>query len=134
MVAGCELWRKASTFITEPEDDGLEWARRKMRENNPDFPPVPSNASPAPLMELQKDEEEEASDSVLKIRVDQSWNVRLLWEGRVKELLVSAGVGLGPGSFSPAYGPGGGGQSAGGGASGAASYWRSVGVSVSYSS
>lgn len=133
MVAGCELWRKPSKSITEPEDDGLEWARRKMRENNPAFPPVPANANPAPLKELQKDEEEEASDSVLKIRVDQSWNVRLLWEGRVKELLVSAGVGLGPSSFSPAYGPGGGGaQSVGGGAS--ASYWRSVGMSVSYSS
>lgn len=102
-----------------------------MRENNPAFPPVPSNANPAPLKE-RKEEEEEASDSVLKIRVDQSWNVRLLWEGRVKELLVSAGVGLGPSSFSPAYGPGGGAQSVGGGAS--ASYWRSVGVSVSYSS
>lgn len=134
MVAGCELWRKPSRSIPDPEDDGLEWARRKMRENNPAFPPVPSDANPAPLKELQKDEEEEASDSVLKIRVDQSWNVRLLWEGRVKELLVSAGVGLGPSSFSPAYGPGGGAQSAGGGASGAASYWRSVGVSVSYSS
>ncbi|OJJ80373.1 mitochondrial distribution and morphology protein 10 [Aspergillus glaucus CBS 516.65] len=131
MVAGCELWRKPSKSITEPEDDGLEWARRKMRENNPAFPPVPSNANPAPLKE-RKEEEEEASDSVLKIRVDQSWNVRLLWEGRVKELLVSAGVGLGPSSFSPAYGPGGGAQSVGGGAS--ASYWRSVGVSVSYSS
>lgn len=136
MVAGCELWRKPSKSILDPEHDGLEWARRKMRENNPAFPPIPSDANPAPLKELQKEEEEEeASDSVLKIRVDQSWNVRLLWEGRVKELLVSAGVGLGPSSFSPAYGPGNGAaQSAGSGASGAASYWRSVGVSVSYSS
>jgi distribution and morphology protein 10 len=80
----------------------------------------------------------EESESVLKIRVDQSWNVRLLGEGRVKELLVSAGVGLGPSSFSSSSWATnstavGGGQSVGGGVSGK-SYWHGVGVSVSYSS
>lgn len=81
---------------------------------------------------------EDTKESVLKIRVDQSWNVRLLWEGRVKELLVSAGVGLGPGSFSPSSlsnpspGSGSAGQGSGGGPG--MSYWRGVGVSVLYSS
>ncbi|KAI9928118.1 hypothetical protein ASPWEDRAFT_170885 [Aspergillus wentii DTO 134E9] len=127
MVAGCELWRQTKRT---PNDDGLEWARRKMRMTDPlaDLSsPVPS-PEPAPAPK----EEEEVNESVLKIRVDQSWNMRLLWEGRVKELLVSAGVGLGPSSFSPSYmsasGPGG--QTGGG----PASYWRGVGVSVSYSS
>ncbi|KAH8705340.1 hypothetical protein BGW36DRAFT_285640 [Talaromyces proteolyticus] len=139
MVAGCEIWRKSRRA---PEDDGLEWARRKM-----------AIASPTPtyttLPTSKAEGEEEEGDSVVKIRVDQSWNVRVLWEGRVKSLLVTAGVSLGPGSFSslssvppsPTTAPGAVGvtqssQSAGGGASSSPmpSYWRGVGVSVLYSS
>ena len=33
-------------------------------------------------------------DGVLKAKVDQNWKIGLLWEGRVKELLVSVGAGL----------------------------------------
>lgn len=123
MVAGCELWRKS-----RKQDDGLGWARRKMRASEPlSLPSLPA--------EPKERQEEEATDSVLKIRVDQSWNVRVLWEGRVKELLVSAGVGLGPSSFSSsswATAAAGSGQSGGGGS--VPSYWRGVGVSVLYSS
>lgn len=135
MVAGCELWRQ-SKKPAAADDDGLEWARRKMRTTDLlPAPLAPSKEPPSP------EKEEETGESVLKLRVDQSWNVRVLWEGRVKELLVSAGVGLGPGSFSPSSwsnpppGSGSGGQSAGGGApGGSTSYWRGVGVSVLYSS
>ncbi|KAL4973992.1 hypothetical protein BDW66DRAFT_140890 [Aspergillus desertorum] len=127
MVAGFELWRQ-SRKTALVGDDGLEWARHKARIwNNSAAPPVPEIPIPS---------KEEIQESVLKVRVDQSWNIRLLWEGRVKELLVSAGVGLGPSSFSPssyanaqatpgAHGSGGGSPT---------SYWRGVGVSVSYSS
>ena len=132
MVAGCELWRQS-----QKQDDGLEWARQKMRANNPDFPPSITPKQDEKADGGKGEEEEEANGSVLKIRVDQSWNVRLLWEGRVKELLVSAGVGVGPGSFSSASsGPGAaaaGAQSSGGGGP-SSSYWRGVGVSVLYSS
>ena len=135
MVAGCELWRRAS----KSSDDNLEWARRKVRLH--DFSAVPGSPPPSPLLsdpvqpESMKSDggsDVEAGDSVIKLRVDQSWNMRLLWEGRVKELLVSAGVGLGPGSFSlsPNMSSGGGSVSSGGGPS----YWRGVGVSVMYSS
>lgn len=151
MVAGCELWRqtpKKQSNLDDDNDDGLEWARRKLRENNPDYPPPLVKPSPGDgegdAEKGDAEGKEEANGSVLKIRVDQSWNVRLLWEGRVKELLVSAGVGLGPGSFSSSSwanassGTGGGAQSAGGGTGagglGGASYWRGVGVSVLYSS
>lgn len=134
MVAGCELWRQnKKRSEAGNDDDGLEWARRKMRMA--DLPPESLSPSKEPPPEP---EEEETSESVLKLRVDQSWNVRLLWEGRVKELLVSAGVGLGPGSLSPSSwtnpppGAGSGVQGSGGG--GPASYWRGVGVSVLYSS
>ncbi|KAI9711756.1 MAG: Mitochondrial distribution and morphology protein 10 [Bogoriella megaspora] len=31
---------------------------------------------------------------VLKARVDQNWNIGVLWEGRIKELLFSIGAGF----------------------------------------
>jgi distribution and morphology protein 10 len=161
MVGGCEFWRKSRRTAPPPpapeEDDGLEWARRKMGITK-----IPTNTntddSTSPL--TGKEAEAEEGDSVVKIRVDQSWNVRILWEGRVKSLLVTAGVSLGPGSFSalsstptsPSFAAGsssssaggaagisaggGGGQSAGGGSAppSRSSYWRGVGVSVLYSS
>ncbi|OOQ85515.1 Mitochondrial distribution and morphology protein 10 [Penicillium brasilianum] len=145
MVAGCELWRRAAKS-TSPTDDGLEWARRKMRLHDfsaplPGSPPLSPLLSdpvqPEPAIKSDANSEGEASDSVIKLRIDQSWNVRLLWEGRVKELLVSAGVGLGPGSFSLApnvsSAAGSGSAQSGGGGPGT-SYWRGVGVSVMYSS
>lgn len=144
MVAGCELWRRAKKSFS-PADDDLEWARRKMRLH--DFSASLTGSAPAsPLLSDPVNPESEptsksatgdgeADDSVIKLRIDQSWNVRLLWEGRIKELLVSAGVGLGPGSFSlspsvSSASSGGGSVQSGGGPS----YWRGVGVSVMYSS
>jgi distribution and morphology protein 10 len=142
MVAGCELWRKSART---PQDDGLDWARRKM--GIPETTNNPLSRSPSTSFNSSNENIEEEGDSVVKIRVDQSWNVRVLWEGRVKSLLVTAGVSLGPGTFSslasdpsslPAStpSPAESSQSAGGGAapSSKPSYWRGVGVSVLYSS
>ncbi|RWR00141.1 mitochondrial distribution and morphology protein 10 [Paecilomyces variotii] len=138
MVAGCELWRRTRRVPPPPEDDGLEWARPPVAVMSPTL----SGATVMPDDQSPPHSQEEETESVVKIRVDQSWNVRILWEGRVKDLLVSAGVGLGPGSFSispstppsPSYAGGSAsGQSAGGGAPGM-SYWRGVGVSVLYAS
>ncbi|RAH44927.1 mitochondrial distribution and morphology protein 10 [Aspergillus brunneoviolaceus CBS 621.78] len=146
MVAGMELWRKSrrAAPADDPDDDGLEWARRKMRgERHPPLPSSPVRKTD-PLGQLhpvrKTARQEEANESVLKIRVDQSWNVRLLWEGRVKELLVSAGVGLGPSSFASSLSSlsslsAAGAQSSGGGSAGVGkSYWHGVGISVLYSS
>lgn len=142
MVAGCELWRRKAKSSSEKSDDDLEWARRKMRLHDfsaslPGSSVLADSAQPSSPVkpETETEAETEASDSVVKIRVDQSWNVRILWEGRVKELLVSAGVGLGPGSFStsPSAASGSGSSQSGGGAPGS-SFWRGVGVSVLYSS
>ena len=142
IVAGCELWRQSRRRdCDEDDDDGLGWARRKKRATSGDIVAPSPPLLPAVSPEAPKGEErDDCNESVIKLRVDQSWNVRLLWEGRVKELLVSAGVGLGPRSFSslasnsaPASSASS--QSAGGGGSGGAtSYWRGVGVSVLYSS
>ncbi|KGO67606.1 Protein of unknown function DUF3722 [Penicillium italicum] len=144
MVAGCELWRQTKKSSSSSDDD-LEWARRKMRMHDfgvslpgsPASPLLEDPARPEGPVGSSAHSEGETSDSVIKLRIDQSWNVRLLWEGRVKELLVSAGVGLGPGSFSlspSASSASGSGSAQSGGGSPGMSYWRGVGVSVLYSS
>lgn len=147
MVAGCELWRKSPrAHLPKPEaDDGLDWARRKMGI----IKSVAAEKTATAAAAASQIGDEDEGDSVVKIRVDQSWNVRLLWEGRVKSLLVTAGVSLGPGTFtalsstppSPTSAPvaaagTGSSQSTGGGAppSLQSSYWRGVGVSILYSS
>lgn len=145
MVAGCELWRRERPS-TDSHADNLVWAKRKM-EGLPPLSAIPLNTDPTQQQQQQLEswheppaataagaDESVNTDSVIKIRVDQSWNVRVLWEGRVKELLVSAGVGLGPQSFSP-YSSGPPSPTHSGGSSGVGFYgWRGVGVSVSYSS
>lgn len=148
MVAGCEIWRKSPRSEPVEVDDGLDWARRKMGIvkdlATEKISSLSSSSSTAQAIE------EDEGDSVIKIRVDQSWNVRLLWEGRVKSLLVTAGVSLGPGSFTalsgsppsptlssaPVAAAGtGSNQSSGGGApTSRPSYWQGVGVSILYSS
>ncbi|OJJ51076.1 hypothetical protein ASPZODRAFT_138199 [Penicilliopsis zonata CBS 506.65] len=139
MVAGCELWRqgrKTPARSSLDGDDGLEWARRKMRGEALPIHESPSTTPFEPATTpLLGEKEDGAGESVVKIRVDQSWNVRLLWEGRIKELLVSAGIGLGPGSFSPSCSsvPAAGSTSSAGGGH-PPSYWRGVGVSILYSS
>ncbi|KGO41541.1 Protein of unknown function DUF3722 [Penicillium expansum] len=144
MVAGCELWRQTKKSSSSSDDD-LEWARRKMRlhdfgvslPGSPASPLLEDPARPEGPVGSSAHNEAETSDSVIKLRIDQSWNVRLLWEGRVKELLVSAGVGLGPGSFSlspSVSSASGSGSAQSGGGSPGMSYWRGVGVSVLYSS
>ncbi|KAJ5841673.1 hypothetical protein N7534_011503 [Penicillium rubens] len=143
MVAGCELWRRTKKSDSSSDDD-LEWARRKMRMHDfgvslpgsPASPLLEDPARPEGPVSSNAHTEAETSDSVIKLRIDQSWNVRLLWEGRVKELLVSAGVGLGPGSFSlsPSVSSASGSGSAQSGGGPGMSYWRGVGVSVLYSS
>ncbi|EDN05898.1 mitochondrial distribution and morphology protein 10 [Histoplasma capsulatum] len=147
MVAGCELWRRSSNNRLHDDKsqrdsplfavDDLTWARRKM--GLPDTAPSRNRECddlPPPRRDnYHHQRSPHASDSVIKVRVDQSWNIRALWEGRVKELLVSAGVALGPtprSSLSYASSSAAGGVGAAGGLS---SYgWKSVGVSVLYSS
>lgn len=149
MVAGCEIWRKSPRTEPIEADDGLDWARRKMGIVKDLASEKISSLSPSASTSQAIEENE--GDSVIKIRVDQSWNVRLLWEGRVKSLLVTAGVSLGPGTFTalstgsssptsssaPVAAAGtGSSQSSGGGGppTSRPSYWQGVGVSILYSS
>ena len=89
-VVGAELWRqhKKTPSITveveEQSDDPLTWARKKA----------------ASWLDSAKEKVasavEEEDESVVKLRADDGWNIRALWTGRIKELLVSAGVSLSP--------------------------------------
>jgi distribution and morphology protein 10 len=102
------------SFATSPSPNAFNLDTTRPSDFDPD-PWRTKSLLEARTAELEKD------DSVLKIRMDQNWNVRVLWEGRVKELLVSAGVSMGPGlkrGLGAAEGLG----------------WRGVGIEVSYSS
>lgn len=136
MVAGCELWRRGRQDLTTGLSDGqnLDWARRKMGLPVTDTLNFDGLANSTDADSLTTPTELPSSDSVVKMRIDQSCNIRVLWEGRVKELLVSAGVGLGPlskSSLSSTQAS----PTGSGGSGGLSSYgWTSVGVSVLYSS
>jgi len=71
---GCELWRMKTRVPKNrerSEDAKLGW-RLDPVEDTPVLEP-------------------EEVAGVLKARVDQSWNIGLLWEGRVKEMLFTLG-------------------------------------------
>lgn len=80
-VVGAEMWRGKSR---RPEDPAA-WAREKLNEW---FTPEEQA-----LKDARREREEE---NVLKFRVDDAWNFKALWTGRVKALLVSAGVSVSP--------------------------------------
>lgn len=87
---GLELWkRRAGDPLGSAQ---AAWARRRISENTSwkdaayeDIVTQDQNA------EKSKKTEEQV-DGVLKARVDQNWKIGVLWEGRIKELLVSIGA------------------------------------------
>jgi mitochondrial distribution and morphology protein 10 len=79
-VLGAEVWRGRSK-----REDTVAWAREKL-----DNWFTPEEKA---LKDARVAGEEE---NVLKFRVDDSWNFKALWTGRVKALLVSAGVSVSP--------------------------------------
>jgi distribution and morphology protein 10 len=83
---------------------GLELWRRKPAEVNSDTMPVEDKEPPSPPQEsvlenkitkdlLQQNNTQEV-DSVFKARVNQHGKIGVLWEGRIKDLLVSIGADL----------------------------------------
>lgn len=125
-VLGAEIWRQHhKPRSTTTSSDGLDWARDKAAQWLDDAEKL--------LLRQRRDEEEKPEESVIRLRVDDNWNIRALWTGRVKELLLSAGVNLSPSSTSSyRY------QMAGSGASGSGTglekRWKgSIGLEVAYS-
>ena len=84
-VFGAEVWRGGIGSKTPNPDDPTYWAQQQLR----------GWFSPEEKMLKDKRFERE-NENVVKLRVDDGWNIKALWTGRVKALLVSAGVTLGP--------------------------------------
>ncbi|KAI1620040.1 hypothetical protein EDD37DRAFT_641705 [Exophiala viscosa] len=84
-VVGGELWRRGRTATTTDQSDNITWARTRTQDW--------FTRAERDLKEQRVQREEE---NVLKFRFDDGWNVKALWTGRVKSLLVSAGVSVSP--------------------------------------
>ena len=99
LQAGLELWRSRRKVWEELGD--LAWAKQKIVQLRWQESTSPGNSlsllqekrSPALFPEAcQAGDEDENTAGVLKARVSHNSTISLLWEGRVKELLYSAGV------------------------------------------
>lgn len=83
-VLGAEIWR-GTRASTHDREDSVYWARQHLQ------------GWFTPEEQALKDERSEReNENVLKLRVDDGWNIKALWTGRVKALLVSAGVTVSP--------------------------------------
>jgi mitochondrial distribution and morphology protein 10 len=125
-VLGAEIWRRRRKRLPKAgtDPDPLAWARDKAAEWLTDAQRA-----------LEREKVDREEENVIKLRIDDGWNIRALWTGRVKQLLVSAGVSVAPtSSTSYRYQVSGvgGGTIAGGGME---KRWKgSVGIEVAYSS
>jgi mitochondrial distribution and morphology protein 10 len=125
-VLGAEIWRRRRKGPLKPDtqSDPVAWARDKAAEWLTDAQRA-----------LQRGKVDREEENVINLRIDDGWNIRALWTGRVKQLLVSAGVSMAPtSSTSYRYQLSGlgGGNVAGGGLE---KRWRgSVGIEIAYSS
>ncbi len=125
-VLGAEIWRRRRRRASKSDtaSDPMAWARDKAAEW---------------LSEAQRASEPERVDreeeNVIKLRVDDGWNIRALWTGRVKQLLVSAGFSVAPiSSTSYRYQMSGPGGSSMRGVGMEKRWTGSVGIEVAYSS
>jgi distribution and morphology protein 10 len=117
---GCELWRRrrrtpGGEVSEEEEEDGDDgaggWAREKMQGFRRRGRPLDAaqemqqhrrhgvrggdddgSGGRHPGRRGEDEDDEEDVQGVLKARVDQRGRIGVLWEGKVKELLLSAGV------------------------------------------
>ena len=125
-VLGAEIWRRRRKRPSkaEADSDPIAWARDKAAE-------WLTEAQRA----LEREKVDREEENVIKLRIDDRWNIRALWTGRVKQLLVSAGVTVSPvssASYRYQMSNLGGGNMAGGGME---RRWKgSVGIEVAYSS
>lgn len=93
-VLGAEIWRGRRDGLNKPklnedgsarDDDGLAWAREKTQDW--------FSADERLLKDERLDREHE---NVVKLRIDDGFNIGALWTGRIKSLLVSAGITINP--------------------------------------
>jgi mitochondrial distribution and morphology protein 10 len=100
---GCELWRR-NTPRLDSADAFESGVRASSSQADSDASPIQSDPQrplgesvneklrPSRLTQNPFDPADEANAAVLKARVDQNWNIGLLWEGRMKDLLFTLGA------------------------------------------
>lgn len=88
-VLGAEIWRRRRRrpHLSTGVDDGdsVQWARARL-----------DGWFSEEELRMKRERVEREEENVVKLRVDDSWNIRALWTGRVKDLLVTAGVSVSP--------------------------------------
>ena len=86
LQVGMELWRRRKSQVQD-----LSWVRTKLQKSTGWGKDVWAET---PGEKGRDDEGDEDADTagVLKARVNQDWGISLLWEGRIKELLYTAGL------------------------------------------
>ena len=110
-VIGAEIWRGRG--LSGSRDEGVAWAKEKLRDW---FTPEETA--------MKEERFEREDENVLKFRIDDAYNFKALWTGRVKALLVSAGFSVHPVTKRVA---------SVGSEDGLQKWTGSVGVSVAYS-
>ncbi|MCJ1372060.1 Mitochondrial distribution and morphology protein 10 [Loxospora ochrophaea] len=93
MRVGMELLRRSpsphpSSQKPNSFNDGLDWARRKMAG----FTSTPTSNTLKSKAQVQAAEQDHEPNGILKLRADADGGIGVLWEGRAKALLYSAGV------------------------------------------
>ena len=83
LKVGCELWRRRQRDQNDG-DDKAHWAEKMIRDE--------WHSVRAGDNKSVRDNDEEDTVGLLKIRADENWNVSVLWESRLKHLLCSLGA------------------------------------------
>ena len=84
---GMELWRRRNS---QPYD--LQWVHKKLQESRGWDVPASVASLGKDLGVSEENYRDEDTAGVLKARVNQDWGIGLMWEGRIKELLYTAGI------------------------------------------
>ena len=87
LQVGMELWRRKTSQQTD-----LQWVHKKIQERGGWDMPAAVSSLAEQVESSNEGHRDEDTAGVLKARVNQDWGIGLLWEGRAKELLYTAGI------------------------------------------
>lgn len=94
-VVGAEIWRRPAKSVGKAVNPNAIIAEQKQTE----IPELNKQAEDW-LVNAERDLTEASlsteGENVVKLRIDDGWNIKALWTGKLKSLLVSAGVSVSP--------------------------------------